>query len=75
MGVTEAMARAGGVSVRTGITRVPSSSRGWLHKAGNDGFINLVEDADRGVLVGHRRGHRVRSDGVTAAGQGPSSWS
>lgn len=52
VGVTEAMARAGGVSVRTGITRVPSSSRGWIHKAGNDGFIKLIEDADRGVLVG-----------------------
>ena len=25
---------------------------GWIHKAGNDGFIKLVEDADRGCLVG-----------------------
>jgi pyruvate/2-oxoglutarate dehydrogenase complex dihydrolipoamide dehydrogenase (E3) component len=31
---------------------VPSSSRGWIHKAGNAGFIKLVLDADRGVLVG-----------------------
>jgi hypothetical protein len=30
---------------------VPHTARGWLHKAGNDGFIELVEDADRGVLV------------------------
>jgi len=24
----------------------------WIHKAGNAGFIKLVADADRGVLVG-----------------------
>lgn len=30
----------------------PSSARGWIHGAGNDGLIKLVEDADRGVLVG-----------------------
>ena len=30
----------------------PSSARGWIHKAGNDGFIKLVADRDRGVLVG-----------------------
>jgi pyruvate/2-oxoglutarate dehydrogenase complex dihydrolipoamide dehydrogenase (E3) component len=28
------------------------SSRDWIHKAGNAGFIKLVEDADRGLLVG-----------------------
>jgi len=31
---------------------VPESARGWIHKAGNDGFIKLVEDCDRGVLAG-----------------------
>jgi pyruvate/2-oxoglutarate dehydrogenase complex dihydrolipoamide dehydrogenase (E3) component len=31
---------------------VPSSARGWIHRAGNDGFIKLIEDAQRGVLVG-----------------------
>jgi len=25
---------------------------GWIHKAGNDGFIKVIEDADRSVLVG-----------------------
>ena len=34
------------------ITQIPSSARGWIHKAGNDGFIKLVADARRGVLVG-----------------------
>ena len=38
--------------MRTGSTSVPASPRGWIHKAGNEGFIKLVEDADRGVLVG-----------------------
>lgn len=52
VGLTEAQARAGGLRVRVGTGQVPSSSRGWIHKAGNEGFIKLVEDADRGVLVG-----------------------
>jgi pyruvate/2-oxoglutarate dehydrogenase complex dihydrolipoamide dehydrogenase (E3) component len=52
VGVTEAVARADGIAVRTALTQIPSSSRGWIHEAGNAGFIKLVEDADRGVLVG-----------------------
>ena len=51
-GLTEAQARQRGIDVRTGITQVPWSARGWIHKAGNDGFIKLVADAGRGVLVG-----------------------
>jgi len=38
--------------VRVGTYPVPKSTRGWIHKAGNDGFIKLVEDAGTGVLVG-----------------------
>ena len=52
VGLTEAQARAAGLLVRTGMTQVPYSARGWIHKAGNDGFIKVVEDADRSVLVG-----------------------
>ncbi|HET8971629.1 MAG TPA: pyridine nucleotide-disulfide oxidoreductase, partial [Candidatus Nanopelagicales bacterium] len=52
VGLTEAQAREAGITVRTGSTQVPSTARGWIHKAGNDGFIKLVQDADRGVLVG-----------------------
>jgi pyruvate/2-oxoglutarate dehydrogenase complex dihydrolipoamide dehydrogenase (E3) component len=52
VGLTEAQAREHGLAVRTGITQLPSSARGWIHKAGNDGFIKLIEDAHRGVLVG-----------------------
>jgi pyruvate/2-oxoglutarate dehydrogenase complex dihydrolipoamide dehydrogenase (E3) component len=51
-GLTEPQARELGLAVRTGITWLPSSARGWIHKAGNDGFIKLIEDSDRGVLVG-----------------------
>jgi len=52
VGLSEAAARAAGTAVRTGVALVSSSTRGWIHKAGNDGFIKLVEDARRGVLVG-----------------------
>ncbi|GAA2606783.1 NAD(P)/FAD-dependent oxidoreductase [Streptomyces axinellae] len=52
VGLTEAAAREQGLRVRTGLSRTPSSTRGWIHKAGNEGLIKLVEDADRGVLVG-----------------------
>jgi pyruvate/2-oxoglutarate dehydrogenase complex dihydrolipoamide dehydrogenase (E3) component len=51
-GLTEAQARAAGVAVRTGSTQIPAAARGWIHKAGNDGFIKLVEDADAGTLAG-----------------------
>ena len=52
VGLTEAQARAAGLRVRTGTAQVPYSARGWIHKAGNDGFIKVIEDADRSVLVG-----------------------
>src|SRR5215207_4182361 len=52
VGLTEAQAREAGVRVVTGLAQVPSSARGWIHKAGNDGIIKLVADADRDVLVG-----------------------
>jgi len=52
VGLTEAQAREAGLRVRTGTTQVPYSARGWIHKAGNDGFIKVIEDAERSVLVG-----------------------
>jgi len=53
IGRAQAMqARAAGLRVRTGTSQVPLSARGWIHKAGNDGFIKVVADADRSVLVG-----------------------
>jgi pyruvate/2-oxoglutarate dehydrogenase complex dihydrolipoamide dehydrogenase (E3) component len=52
VGLSERDARALGLEVRVGSTEVPDSTRGWIHKAGNRGFVKLVEDAARGVLVG-----------------------
>ncbi|GAB3924111.1 NAD(P)/FAD-dependent oxidoreductase [Kribbella albertanoniae] len=52
VGLTEKQAREHGLNIATGLTQIPSSSRGWIHKAGNEGFIKLVVDTDRGVLVG-----------------------
>jgi pyruvate/2-oxoglutarate dehydrogenase complex dihydrolipoamide dehydrogenase (E3) component len=52
VGLTEAQAREEGLDVQVGMTQIPASSRGFIHKAGNDGFIKLVADAGRGVLVG-----------------------
>jgi len=52
VGLSEAGARERGMSLRVGSYPVPSSTRGWIHKVGNEGFIKLVEDAGRGVLVG-----------------------
>jgi pyruvate/2-oxoglutarate dehydrogenase complex dihydrolipoamide dehydrogenase (E3) component len=52
VGLTEAQATERGMTVRVGITQIPSSTRGWIHKAGNDGFIKLVEDAAQGILAG-----------------------
>jgi pyruvate/2-oxoglutarate dehydrogenase complex dihydrolipoamide dehydrogenase (E3) component len=52
VGLTEASARSNGLNIKVGMAQVPSSARGWIHKAGNEGFIKLVADVDRGVLVG-----------------------
>ncbi|HEY7948975.1 MAG TPA: NAD(P)/FAD-dependent oxidoreductase [Acidimicrobiales bacterium] len=52
VGLSEEAARHAGLDVRTGTGQVPTSTRGWIHKAGNVGFIKLIEDARRGVLVG-----------------------
>ena len=52
VGMTEQQARDAGLRVRVGRADIPESSRGWIHQAGNDGIVKVVEDADRGVLVG-----------------------
>jgi pyruvate/2-oxoglutarate dehydrogenase complex dihydrolipoamide dehydrogenase (E3) component len=52
VGLSEAKARSQGLNVAVALSQLPASARGWIHKAGNDGFIKLIADADRGVLVG-----------------------
>lgn len=52
VGLTEQQARAAGLRVGVGIAALPESSRGWIHKAGNDGLIKVVADLDRDILVG-----------------------
>lgn len=52
VGLSPDAARAAGLRIRVGSTQVPNTARGWLHKAGNEGFIELVEDTDAGILVG-----------------------
>jgi pyruvate/2-oxoglutarate dehydrogenase complex dihydrolipoamide dehydrogenase (E3) component len=52
VGLTEQLAREQGISVQVGYTDLAASSRGFVHGPGNDGFIKLIADADRGVFVG-----------------------
>ncbi|HVK20755.1 MAG TPA: NAD(P)/FAD-dependent oxidoreductase [Actinokineospora sp.] len=52
VGLTESAARDAGLSVRVGVAQIAQSARGWIHKVGNEGFIKLVTDSDRGILVG-----------------------
>jgi pyruvate/2-oxoglutarate dehydrogenase complex dihydrolipoamide dehydrogenase (E3) component len=52
VGLTERQARDRGLRVRTAVLPNASSTRGWIHGPGGEGFVKLVEDADRGVLIG-----------------------
>jgi pyruvate/2-oxoglutarate dehydrogenase complex dihydrolipoamide dehydrogenase (E3) component len=50
VGMTEKQARERGLNVRVGTIDLATSTRGWIAQA--RGLVKLVEDADRGVLVG-----------------------
>ncbi|MFC6703923.1 hypothetical protein [Flexivirga alba] len=52
VGLTEEQAEQRGIRTVSSLSLASSSTRGWIHKAGNDGFVKLVADADRGTLVG-----------------------
>ncbi|MCW2496447.1 NAD(P)/FAD-dependent oxidoreductase [Jatrophihabitans sp.] len=52
VGMSEKQARDAGLTLRIGTQQLSNNTRGWIHGPGNDGFVKLVEDADRGVLVG-----------------------
>jgi pyruvate/2-oxoglutarate dehydrogenase complex dihydrolipoamide dehydrogenase (E3) component len=51
-GLSEKQARDKGLRVETGRSEIASNSRGWIHGPGNEGFVKLIADADREVLVG-----------------------
>ncbi|MBF4162172.1 dihydrolipoyl dehydrogenase family protein [Nocardioides acrostichi] len=51
VGLTEQRAREAGLTVRVGLVE-DLGSRGWLHGGAGQGLVKVVEDADRGVLVG-----------------------
>ncbi len=48
--MTERQAREAGLDVRVGYVEGRSTSRGFIHGPGNDGFIKVIESG--GVLVG-----------------------
>jgi pyruvate/2-oxoglutarate dehydrogenase complex dihydrolipoamide dehydrogenase (E3) component len=52
VGMSERQARDAGLTLRIGNAPMPSNTRGFIHGPGNDGFVKVIEDADRGVLVG-----------------------
>jgi pyruvate/2-oxoglutarate dehydrogenase complex dihydrolipoamide dehydrogenase (E3) component len=52
VGLTEQQARDQYPRVRVGTVDIPSTSRGFIHGPGGEGFISVIEDADRGILVG-----------------------
>ncbi|GLY07171.1 pyridine nucleotide-disulfide oxidoreductase [Actinoplanes sp. NBRC 101535] len=52
VGLTEKQARDAGLDVRVGHVPLSYTSRGFIHGPGNEGFIKVIADAGRGVLVG-----------------------
>ena len=52
VGMTQEQAAQAGLDVLVGKAEVPATSRGWIHGPGNDGFIRLIADAGRRILVG-----------------------
>ncbi|GLY99345.1 NAD(P)/FAD-dependent oxidoreductase [Actinoplanes sp. NBRC 103695] len=52
VGPTEAQAREAGADVRVGYVPLSHTTRGFIHGPGNEGFIKLVADRERGVLIG-----------------------
>ncbi|GAB3665897.1 NAD(P)/FAD-dependent oxidoreductase [Nocardioides korecus] len=50
VGMTEQQARDAGLNLRIGHQDMAANSRGWINRA--QGLVKVIEDADRGVLVG-----------------------
>ncbi|MBA3489528.1 MAG: NAD(P)/FAD-dependent oxidoreductase [Longispora sp.] len=52
VGLTEKQARERGIDIRVAITQMSEATRGWIHGGDNVGFIKLIVDAHRDVLIG-----------------------
>ncbi len=52
VGMTEQQARDQGIDVHVGVSQVPSSARGWIHKVGNEGTVKLIADQRADTLIG-----------------------
>ncbi len=52
VGMSQQAAIDAGIDVAIGHTLVSTTARGWIHKSGNEGFIKLVVDRKRGILLG-----------------------
>jgi pyruvate/2-oxoglutarate dehydrogenase complex dihydrolipoamide dehydrogenase (E3) component len=52
VGMTQAQATEAGLDVLVGKADLAATSRGWIHGPGNDGFIRVVADAGRRIVVG-----------------------
>lgn len=52
VGLTEGEARCQGLTLWIGRAPLSVEARGWIQGVGKEGLIKLIEDHDRGVLVG-----------------------
>lgn len=52
VGMTADAARSAGLDIAVGTADVPATARGWIHGVGNEGFIQVVVDRSRDVVVG-----------------------
>jgi len=52
VGMTQAQAAEAGLDVLVGKADMAATARGWIHGPGNDGFIRIIADAGRRVVVG-----------------------
>lgn len=52
MGLTEAEAQEAGIDVTIAVKQAPATFRGWLHRDGNTGLIELVLDSATKTVVG-----------------------
>lgn len=52
VGLTEGQARERGIPVLVGHTDLAATARGFIHHVGNEGFLKVIADGQRSVLVG-----------------------